>query len=216
MPAGQGGDPLVSIILPTYNRAATLPRALASVRAQTHTAWQLIVEDDGSTDETDAVLANWAALMPGLVVCSHPNIGPSASRNHGLTHAEGSLITFLDSDDEYLPEHLALRVAWMRAHPRTGMIHGGAHVIGDEAAQYVADARDPSQRIHIGECAVGGTFFCRADVLRASFGWPEGYAEDCRLLAELVRLTSVERVDFPTYLYHRDTGASRCDTALAG
>jgi hypothetical protein len=108
----------VSIILPTYNRADVLERALDSVFAQTHTNWQLIAVDDGSTDDTAALLARHAD--PRLTVVQQANAGVYAARNAGLQIAQTSqarYITFLDSDDAWYPHHLALTCAYLDAHP---------------------------------------------------------------------------------------------------
>ena len=88
--------PLVSVIVPVYNGAALLPAALASIQAQTGVDWEIIVIDDGSTDDSAAVARAW----PGEVVCvTQPNQGPAAARNHGLALARGAFIAFLDCDD---------------------------------------------------------------------------------------------------------------------
>jgi glycosyltransferase involved in cell wall biosynthesis len=211
--AARGAASLVSIILPTWNRAAVLERAIASVRAQTHEAWELIVEDDGSDDGTSALLARLSAGEPRLVLCGHDRWGPGASRNHGLTHARGAYVTYLDSDDEYLPDHLALRVAWMEAHPDVDLVHGGVVVVGPRGSDTVADVRDPSRRIAIADCAVGGTFFARTALMRAHGRWTDDYGEDYRLLHALEPHARIVRVDFATYLYHRDGPPTRCDSA---
>jgi len=105
---------LVSVIVPTYNRADTVKRAIASVQAQTFQDWELIVVDDGSTDDTSSVIAG---LDPRMVVIRQENQGISGARNTGLTSSTGQYIAFLDSDDEWLPHHLELCIAFLRAFP---------------------------------------------------------------------------------------------------
>ena len=95
----------VSIILPTYNRAAFLPQALESIRSQTFTDWELIVVDDGSTDETETIVRQWS-IPQEIRYVKQPNQGPSAARNAGLDLASGEYIAFFDSDDLWLPHHL--------------------------------------------------------------------------------------------------------------
>ncbi len=92
----------ISVIIPTYNRAHTLPRALESVMAQTLPPKEIIVIDDGSTDDTKIVLANY----PGLIIVDQKNLGVSAARNVGIQKADGKWVALLDSDDEWLPEKL--------------------------------------------------------------------------------------------------------------
>jgi glycosyltransferase involved in cell wall biosynthesis len=105
---------LVSVIVPTYNRADTIKRAIASVQAQTFQDWELIVVDDGSTDDTSSVIAG---LDPRMVVIRQENQGISGARNTGLMSSTGQYIAFLDSDDEWLPHHLELCIAFLRAFP---------------------------------------------------------------------------------------------------
>lgn len=92
----------VSVIIPTFNRAQTIARAVDSVLAQSDPAVELIVVDDGSTDDTRALLEN----RVGVTLISQSNQGVSAARNAGIKAASGEWIAFLDSDDEWLPEKL--------------------------------------------------------------------------------------------------------------
>ncbi|HZZ84803.1 MAG TPA: glycosyltransferase family 2 protein [Anaeromyxobacteraceae bacterium] len=114
--------PLVSIVMPTYNRADTISRAIASIHAQTWKRWELIVVDDGSTDGTADRLAG---LDPRLKLIRQANQGVTGARNTGLEAATGDLIAFLDSDDEWLPHHLELAAAFFEAFP-------GEHVLTGE------------------------------------------------------------------------------------
>jgi glycosyltransferase involved in cell wall biosynthesis len=106
--------PLVSVIMPTFNRADTIRRAIRSVQAQTFTDWELIVVDDGSTDNTVAVIEG---CDPRLKLIRQENQGTAGARNAGLSASAGSYIAFLDSDDEWLPHHLELCVSFLEAFP---------------------------------------------------------------------------------------------------
>ena len=103
-----------SVIMPAFNRADTIVRAVRSVLAQTYTDWELIVVDDGSTDET-ADLAS--TLDPRVRVIRQANQGITGARNTGLAASTGKYISFLDSDDEWLPHHLELCVGFLEAFP---------------------------------------------------------------------------------------------------
>lgn len=95
----------ISIIMATYNRAHTLPRAINSVLAQTFQDWELIIIDDGSTDETDKILSDFSD--PRIKVLRHsPNRGVAFARNRGLDIMTGEWFTLLDSDDEILSNAL--------------------------------------------------------------------------------------------------------------
>jgi glycosyltransferase involved in cell wall biosynthesis len=106
--------PEVSIVLPTFNRVDVIGRAVSSVLRQTFADWELIVVDDGSTDGTRGRLDG---LDPRLRYIEQPNQGVYVARNTGLAAARGRFVTFLDSDDEWLPHFLALTTAYLRAHP---------------------------------------------------------------------------------------------------
>lgn len=109
-----GLSPAVSVVIPVYNRAATLPRAVASVLAQDFADWELILVDDGSRD--GGVEAILAAGDPRIRAIRHEaNRGAPAARNTGIRAAMGRLIAFLDSDDEWLPGKLGPQVAALDA-----------------------------------------------------------------------------------------------------
>lgn len=101
---------LVSLIIPTFNRAATIGAAVESALAQTGVDREVIVVDDGSTDDTPAVLARYGGAIKVVV---QRNAGPSAARNRGVAASQGGIVAFLDSDDIWLPEKTARQVALM-------------------------------------------------------------------------------------------------------
>ncbi len=93
---------MFSVIIPTYNRSNEVVHAVRSVLDQNHTDFEVIVVDDGSTDNTIDILSNQFSDAR-LQIASIPHIGRSGARNHGLENAYGNWICFLDSDDEYMP-----------------------------------------------------------------------------------------------------------------
>jgi glycosyltransferase involved in cell wall biosynthesis len=105
--------PVISVIIPTYNRAHLVGRAIRSVLAQTFQDWELIVVDDGSSDNTEEVVCSFQD--PRICYISHEvNRGGSAARNTGIKVARGEYVSFLDSDDEWLPEKLEKQLACFR------------------------------------------------------------------------------------------------------
>lgn len=110
----------ISVIIPSFNRAHTLGRALDSVLAQTHKADEIIVVDDASTDATAQLLDGY----PGIerIVLSQ-NKGVSAARNVGINAAQNQWLALLDSDDEWLPQKLAAQVAMVADSPETVLVH---------------------------------------------------------------------------------------------
>ena len=103
---------LVSIILPTYNRSEFIGKAIESVLAQTHGNWECVIVDDGSTDNTDEVLAVYGD--PRFVCLRQENQGVSGARNTGLAACKGDVVALLDSDDEWLPTKLETQLSYMR------------------------------------------------------------------------------------------------------
>lgn len=121
--------PRVSVIIPTYNRADFIGEAVESVLKQGFVDFELIVIDDGSTDNTRTVLETFTDER--LIVHFQPNSGRSHARNKGLRQARGEYITFLDSDDVYLPGKLAKSVAFLDAHSEFGMVYTAGSFIDD-------------------------------------------------------------------------------------
>jgi glycosyltransferase involved in cell wall biosynthesis len=110
----------ITVIIPSYNRAHTLSRALQSVMAQRHPADEVIVIDDGSTDNTRELLQN---QFPQVTYLYQENAGVSAARNQGIRQASGDWIALLDSDDEWLPDKLEKQVAAIQNQPGYPLCH---------------------------------------------------------------------------------------------
>lgn len=117
--------PLVSVILPVYNRAGWVARAVESVLAQTHQPLELLVVDDGSTDDTRRVLANFGSRLRLL---EQAHRGAEAARNLGLAHARGEFIAFIDSDDVWYPDRLSRQLPLFRK-TAVGLVFGNAALV---------------------------------------------------------------------------------------
>lgn len=109
--------PLVSVIMPAYNRADSVGRAIESVRAQSHQDWELLVVDDGSSDRTIEVIESFAA-DPRIHLFRQDHRGVSAARNTGLQNATGEWIFYLDSDNRWLPGFIANMLRYLQAVDR--------------------------------------------------------------------------------------------------
>ena len=112
--AGNSRNPLVSVIIPTYNRGWIIKEAIDSVLEQDFIDYELIVVDDGSTDNTSDILQSYGNT---ITVIYQSNRGVSAARNRGVGASTGQLIAFLDSDDLWLPRKLSRQVAFFHAQP---------------------------------------------------------------------------------------------------
>jgi glycosyltransferase involved in cell wall biosynthesis len=166
--------PRVSVIIPTFNRVGLVREAIESALAQTYRDLEIIVADDGSTDETAAVVARFGGAVTYLPL---PHRGlPAATRNGGLRIARGELIAFLDSDDLFLPHKLALQTVALEAHPEAGMVYSNGRF-------FRADPDRPTGRVQDGLPTPSGQIF--AELMRGNMLAPP---------VVLVRRTCLDRV----------------------
>jgi len=116
-------SPLISVIIPTHNRAQLLPRAVSSVLGQTHGNLELIIVDDGSTDNTSEIVKRFKDPRI-LYLCHKVSRGAPAARNTGIQRAKGEYIAFLDDDDEWLPHKLERQLdALFQLHRKAGVAY---------------------------------------------------------------------------------------------
>ena len=127
--------PLVSVVIPTYNRAALLAQAIDSVLAQTFADYEVIVVDDGSTDRTAAVVEAVADRRVSLISLPHSGL-PARVRNAGIKRARGRYIAFLDSDDLWDPSKLDEQLAALAARPDCRWCHTGGRCIDEAGAPH--------------------------------------------------------------------------------
>lgn len=132
--------PLVSVVIATYNQAKYLGDSIESVLNQTYGNVELIVVDDGSTDNTQEVLSQYCGR---ITMIQQPNSERGAARNRGLYEARGEFIAFLDADDIWVPKKLAREVEYLLKHPDTGVVYGDVKII-DESGRVTGRLRKPS------------------------------------------------------------------------
>src|SRR5215204_5307150 len=118
--------PLVSVIIPCYNQAHFLGEAIESVLAQSYPHFEIIVVDDGSTDNTFEVASHYSKVR----LIRQENRGVSRARNAGLRESEGSYVVFLDADDRLLPGALDAGLECFEAHPESAFVDGDYRYIG--------------------------------------------------------------------------------------
>jgi glycosyltransferase involved in cell wall biosynthesis len=114
-------SPLFSIVVPCYNSSNTLAETVASVQAQTIADFELVIVDDGSTDDSAGVARRLAATDERIIVVTQRNGGVSTARNHGIRLARGAYVALLDADDVWVPEFLAVHEARFQADPKLGL-----------------------------------------------------------------------------------------------
>jgi glycosyltransferase involved in cell wall biosynthesis len=128
--------PRVSVIMPVYNGDRDIRQAIESVGYQSYQDWELIVIDDGSTDNTRQILAPYGDVIRDIY---QENQGVSTARNRGIQEAKGELIAFLDSDDYFLPDKLAEQVACFDAQPQLAIVNSGWQLV-NPIGKKIADA----------------------------------------------------------------------------
>jgi glycosyltransferase involved in cell wall biosynthesis len=149
---------LVSVIIPTYNRAHTIVRALNSILNQTYHHIEVIIVDDGSTDNTEAVVNNMYDHRINYI--KHPsNKGAAAARNTGIQHSRGEYIAFQDSDDEWCPEKLELQMkVFKRSSLETGVVYTGFWWIKENTKTYIPSAKIKKKEGDITKIILEGNF----------------------------------------------------------
>ncbi len=120
--------PSVSIVIPAYNSAATIERALQSAIGQTYTPYNIIVVDDRSTDSTRSIVQRYESAGVQLIPLEH-RLGAGGARNSGIKMATGELVAFLDSDDEWLPTKLQEQVDLIRQFPEASFVACASNLI---------------------------------------------------------------------------------------
>jgi glycosyltransferase involved in cell wall biosynthesis len=131
--AGFAAD--VAVVIPTYNHARFLGEAIESVLAQTHQANEIIVVDDGSTDDPAAVVVQF----PTVRLIRQENRGLSAARNTGLSNCKANYVVFLDADDRLLPSALESGLAYIATRPDCAFVYGGHRRVSDDGIPLEAD-----------------------------------------------------------------------------
>ena len=180
-------QPLVSAILPVFNREGSVARAIESVLGQTYSRVELIIVDDGSTDATASVLARYAGRA---TILTQENGGAYKARNLALRHASGSLVAFIDSDDSWRPDRLERQVPLLR-RSEVGLIFGDVRILTRpdnelETAVRTAFTINPPHRGRVARDLVRANFVPTSAVLvrRACLERWGGFSEESRLSAD--------------------------------
>lgn len=222
--------PLVSVIMPTFNRLAWLGPAIQSVFAQTLEDWELIIADDGSDEPTRKYLGSLAAATGDRVrvlFLAHGG-NPPVARNIALHEARGDYVAFLDSDDLWLPHKLQLQIASLGEHPtrewsytRCVLVDGAGELLGGGRGLRYPAAKDGwiADSLLRGEAAVTqSSVLARRETIARVGGYPEDLpiCGDYELYLRLALQSEIDFVDEPL-VYVRRHGEHYCDdvTALA-
>jgi glycosyltransferase involved in cell wall biosynthesis len=197
-------QPLVSVVIPTYNRGHVVGRAIRSALKQSYRPIEILVVDDGSTDDTRDVVSKFEERNIHYV--RHPNRrNGAAARNTGVRRSRGQYVAFLDSDDEWLPSKLQKQVAALSALPKgyaavyCRFLVGSGKVMGCEyRGQFTYE-------VLAGHAQPGSSsLLVRRDALERIQGFDECFQrfQDLEFMASLMRHYKIELVDEPLYIRH--------------
>lgn len=140
-------NPLVSVILPTYNRAELLKRAIDSVRAQTYENLEILIIDDASSDDTESIVRSYRDARIRYIRHSS-NLGGAAARNTGLQLARGHFIAFLDSDDEWVPEKVERHIEVFQTYPDYDIVYSAIRQVYPDGSFRISYHDGPEGRIY--------------------------------------------------------------------
>lgn len=213
-------EPSLSVLMPVRDGASHLPACIASLAAQTHTSFEVVVVDDGSRDDTPALLARWAREDARVRVLTRPPEGIVAALEHARAAARAPLLARMDADDVALPRRFARQLEALAAHRAWGVCGAGVRYVPrarvrDGARRYEAwlnglTSPEALTRDLFVECPLAHpTFLLRAEAVEAvggyrDRGWPEDYDLVLRLWRRGWRLGTV-----PEVLLHWREGDAR-------
>ena len=224
--------PRISVITPCYNGARFIGRTIESLQAQTFADWEHVVVDDGSTDDSASVIAEYAARDPRVHLIRQANGHVCKARNTGFAASapDSSYLLFLDADDILEPRAIEKMLAHLDSHPRAGLAYCSVSLIGTDDRPISAkgfdswwDARHVPHKggvarlpDHIAETglpsllagfrAIPSTAFIRRDVYEATVGWDESFrdgAEDLDLVVQVALIAPVHFVPHKLVRYRR-------------
>lgn len=203
-----GGD-LVSIVLPTYNGSRFLARALESIQRQTHRNWELLLQDDCSTDATPEIIARFSASDPRIKPRRNDvNLRLPRSLNAGFSRASGAFLTWTSDDNEFRPEALEAMLDALRRHPEAGLVYADMTYISDD--DQVLERWTAPEPGRIGsDNVVAGCFLYRREVRDAVGDYDDRWrlVEDWDYWLRVSNRFPLIVLNRDLYLYRRHAGS---------
>lgn len=212
-------NPLISVVLPAYNAEAYLDAAIASLLTQTYRNIEVIAIDDGSSDDTLAILNRWADRDSRIRVVSRPNRGISPTRNEGISVATGVFIAQMDSDDISHPIRFERQLTHLNVHPEVNVVGSWVKNINsldmEIGLHQLPITHEEIDETHVkGHCSiVQSTVLVRAEALREVGGYDEtlAQAEDLDLWLRMAEHGRIENIPEPlvSYRLHSESISER-------
>lgn len=212
--------PRFSVTIPAYNASATLAETIESVRAQTFSDWEIVIVDDGSTDDTRSIAESFAAGDSRIRAISQENRGSGGAYNTAVRAARSSLLVMLSADDLLLPEHLAEFDAFISAHPEAAIFTSGGYYEYEDGRREIAertsewaDGSSCSLEELFSACFFGTGAVYRREVYDAVGGFREDlYAEDYLFWLTALALGYTHRyLDRPLAVHRRNSTQKSAD-----
>lgn len=203
-------NPVISVVIPSYNRSEFIPRAVRSVFRQTFNDIELLVIDDGSTDDTILLLHSLQQEDSRLKVIQHErNLGSQAARNTGILASHGEFIAFLDSDNEWMPDKLERQISLINdSSSNIGALYSGfirVHVDGRPTTKQIPRVKGKIYKTALTEwIADMNTLVVRKDILNKSGLLDERIRsyQEWDLCIRLAKVTEFDFVNEPLVIYH--------------
>jgi glycosyltransferase involved in cell wall biosynthesis len=208
-------EPFFSVIITTFNREKLIPRAINSLLNQIETDWEAIIIDDGSTDNSQKIINEIIEGNSKFYYYKIQHSGNFLAKQSGIEKSQGIYFTFLDSDDEYLPEHLFVRKQFLLENKEIDLLHGGVKIVGNE---FVPDFYNPGNQIHLKNCVIGGTFFIKRESFnKIGYFANKIFGDDTEFFENARKMKfNIVEINLETYIYHRDTEDSICNLIEKG
>ncbi len=211
--------PLISVIMPVYNGELYLGEAIDSILAQTFTDFELLIVDDGSEDNSAAIIRSYEERDSRIRFFQLPrNMGLADARNRGIVAAKGGYITFMDCDDVSLPERLDKQATFLRSNPEIGAVGTCARLVNHDLSSLLYYYTFPQQHALIAMnwffrlSFLGATLMLRREFLLTVEGYEPGRraVDDLELFARLLHKTPIKFSNLPENLYlYRQYGQSK-------
>lgn len=218
--------PLVTVVLPVRDGARYLREAVDSILGQTFRDFELVIIDDGSEDETPAILLEYASRDSRVRVETQARLGITTALNRGIAHARGGFIARVDADDVSIPERLAYQVAFLERHPSVAVVGSSLELLGapEKELTRLDQPTEPaavSAALERGNCIAHPTVVFRSGPFRAVGGYRSAFvhAEDYDLWLRLSETHELANLPRPLVRYRlhgsQVTGANLVDQAVS-